>query len=196
MRSQVSSHPVASFNNSNSDLRNDRSNTIPLHENEGIDDHQVPDHVGDLDGSTAVQNQHVASDTRSGWRGQVAEVDRQLSHMEPNEWAHRSSEDTDPNWQDNAVSGWPSEAFATENQGQRHLQEAIPNVASGEAVETWSESDPPRMLRPIPSRRVSRFNLPNDDNMYTTELRELLSRLFLSMLCVRLSWLLVLVDLK
>ncbi|KAI3458917.1 hypothetical protein Pfo_030972 [Paulownia fortunei] len=189
VRGQVSSHPETSANSRNSDSRNDQRNTTASqevqNENEETDDHQLPDRVGNLDGSTAVQNQHFSPDLGSDWQGQVTEVERanqqQSSHMDSNEWTRSASEDTDRNWQENAVSGWPSEAFATENRGQHHLQEAPEawrDVGSGEAVENWSEgpSDPPRMLRSVPSRRVARFHPPDDDNVYSMELRELLSR--------------------
>ncbi|KAJ0908392.1 putative transcription factor C2H2 family [Helianthus annuus] len=49
---------------------------------------------------------------------------------------------------------------------------------SQEAIENWPEgpSDPPRMLHLGAAGRVNTFHPPDDDNIYSLELRELLSR--------------------
>ncbi|KAL0401644.1 UNVERIFIED_CONTAM: hypothetical protein Slati_4194300 [Sesamum latifolium] len=162
VRGQVGGHPETSLDNGNSGSRNDQSNT------------------------TASQGaQHEIEEIGSDWQGQATEVERanleQSARSESNEWTNSTAEDRDRNWQENAVSGRPSEEFATENQEQRQLRdarEAWRDLGSREAVGNWSEepSDPPRMMRSIPSRRVARFHPPDDDNMYSMELRELLSR--------------------
>ncbi|KAL0322183.1 UNVERIFIED_CONTAM: hypothetical protein Scaly_2514700 [Sesamum calycinum] len=189
VRGQFSGHPETSLDNSNSGSRSDQSNTIASqgvqHENEEIGDHQSLAHGGNLDGSRGIQNQFVSPDLGSDWQGQVTEVERanleQSARSESNEWTNSMAEDTDRNWQENAISGRPSEEFAAENQEQRQLrdaQEAWRDLGSREAMGNWSEepSDPPRMLPSIPARRVTRFHPPDDDNVYSMELRELLSR--------------------
>ncbi|KAL0305294.1 UNVERIFIED_CONTAM: hypothetical protein Sangu_3040900 [Sesamum angustifolium] len=189
VRGQFSGHPETSLDNSNSGSRSDQSNTIASqgvqHENEEIGDHQSLANGGNLDGSRGIQNQFVSPDLGSDWQGQVTEVERanleQSANSESNEWTNSRAEDTDRNWQENAISGRPSEEFAAENQEQRQLrdaQEAWRDLGSREAMGNWSEepSDRPRMLRSIPSRRVARFHPPDDDNVYSMELRELLSR--------------------
>ncbi|KAI3470537.1 hypothetical protein Pfo_027200 [Paulownia fortunei] len=190
VRGQVSSHPETSSNNRNSDSRNNQSNTNALrevqHGNQEIGV-QLPDRMGNIDGSTAVQiiNQHVAPDQGSHWQGQVNQDERanlqQSAHNDSNGWRRDTSDGTGRNWQENAVSDWPSEAVVTEEGGQRRLQQAHEvwhDDGSREAVDNWSEgpSDPPRMRRSAPYRRVARFHPPDDDNVYSMELRELLSR--------------------
>ncbi|KZV55307.1 hypothetical protein F511_06784 [Dorcoceras hygrometricum] len=71
-------------------------------------------------------------------------------------------------------SAWPSE------DGTQHRleEEAWRDDGSREAADNWSRgpSDPPRMRISVPYRRVTRFNPPDADNVYSMELRELLSR--------------------
>ncbi|KAG8390554.1 hypothetical protein BUALT_Bualt01G0095500 [Buddleja alternifolia] len=167
VRGQVSSHPEIS---SNGDIRIDQSNTNASqqvqHENQETNVHQLPNRMGNVESesSRAVQstNPHVAPDQGSNWQGQVTEDER----------ANRQQ-----SARNNTLSDWPSEAVATEDGGQQ-AHEAWRNDGSREAVDNWSEgpSDPPRMRRSVPYRRVTRFHPPDDDNVYSMELRELLSR--------------------
>ncbi|GFQ04040.1 protein neuralized [Phtheirospermum japonicum] len=174
VRGQASSHPETSPNGGNSDSRNYQRNTsasqeVLQHGNQEIG-FQLPDRVGNMDDvSTVVQstNQDVP-DEGNHWQGQVAEHER----VTPQQLAH--------NRQENALSDWPS-AVVAEDEGQHRFQEAREvwdDDGSREAVDNWSEgpSDPPRMRRPVPIRRVTRFHPPDDDNVYSMELRELLSR--------------------
>ncbi|KAH6838291.1 RING/U-box superfamily protein [Perilla frutescens var. hirtella] len=190
VRGQVSSQPETTPSNGTTDSTHDQTNRSASqefqHENEETDNNLLPERDVNLEGSTAVQNQQVSSDPGSDWQRHITEVERennqQSAYMDSNEWTHSPSEEgTDPNWQDNAVPAWPAEAFSPDNQGQNHLQEvpeAWRDVGSGEAVENWSEGpeDPPRLPRSVTSRGGTGFHPPDDDNVYSMELRELLSR--------------------
>ncbi|KAL8533226.1 hypothetical protein ACS0TY_009462 [Phlomoides rotata] len=190
VRGHVSSHHVPSSNSGNNEPRNDHNNTNGtqdvLHENQegGV---QLPDRLENMDDSTAVQSthQHVAPDQGMHWQGQVTEDEipdvHQSTLNDSNGWTHDISDDTGRNRQENARSDWPSEASVSEDGGQRRSQqphEVWPDDGSREAVDNWSEgpSDPPRMRQSVPFRRVPRFHLPDDDSVYSMELRELLSR--------------------
>ncbi|KAM7467860.1 hypothetical protein LguiB_015422 [Lonicera macranthoides] len=125
--------------------------------------HQPSDRGGNLESETAVQsisqqaasNQGVVEDERGNWQ--------QSPFNELNEWRVGPTETSGNVREDGHLEG---------------TNEVWPEDASREAVENWSEppSDPPRIRRSIPIRRVNRFHPPDDDNVYSMELRELLSR--------------------
>ncbi|KAL1532106.1 hypothetical protein AAHA92_32161 [Salvia divinorum] len=177
VRGQVSSHPETTSNNGTSDAQEFQ------HDNEETDSQLLPERDMSLEGNIAVQNQQVSSDLISDWQRHVTEVVREThqpsADIGSNEWSQSASEGIDSNWQETAVPAWPAEASAPENQGENHLQEAPEawrGVNSGEAVDNWSEgtADPPRLLRSV--TRDAQFHPPDDDNVYSMELRELMSR--------------------
>lgn len=115
------------------------------------------------------QEQGIA-DERGNW--QLADP--------PNEWRDGMREG-EGNWQENQINEWTRESGGNEGVEEDHPQEthgAWHENDAREAMGNWSEapSDPPRMRRFIPVRRVNRFHPPDDDNVYSMELRELLSR--------------------
>ncbi|KAF2295291.1 hypothetical protein GH714_032471 [Hevea brasiliensis] len=80
-----------------------------------------------------------------------------------------------------SVNDWPQETpgnVQSEQSRPQDAQRGWHQNGSREAVENWTEgpSDPPRMRRAVPMRRYNRFHPPDDDNVYSMELRELLSR--------------------
>ncbi|KAJ9540099.1 hypothetical protein OSB04_026605 [Centaurea solstitialis] len=153
---------------------------------EESDVHQVSDHTGSLESVAAVQSttQEADIDEVEEWQDQVVEVERgewqQEGNYEFNEWRDGASEDVGRDWQESSGNDWPQETSATVGEGA-HMHgsdEVWHEDGSREAVENWSEgpSDPPRMLHSVPVRRANRFHPPDDDNVYSMELRELLSR--------------------
>ncbi|KAL8052023.1 hypothetical protein ABFX02_06G185900 [Erythranthe guttata] len=66
VRGQASSNPVAPSNDSSSDFRrNTISSHEVQHENDDVRDRRIPDRVGNSDGRTSLQNQHVSDPPRT-----------------------------------------------------------------------------------------------------------------------------------
>lgn len=142
------------------------------------DVHQVTDRTGGLETVTDVQNtnqqENIDEDERGEWQQENS------SYNEFSEWRDGNPEDVGRNWQENSGNDWPQETSDAGGDGA-HIHgtdEVWHEDGSREAIENWpvGPSDPPRMLHSVPSRRANRFHPPDDDNVYSMELRELLSR--------------------
>lgn len=199
VRGQAGSHSDTTSNNNIGDSRNDRTQTNASqdvqHENHeqpqfrspDSDGNQLPDQMGSLETNRAVENitwQETSNQT-GDWQEQIPEDERgnwqQTTYGQFNGWRDGNIEDMDANWQDNSVNDWPQETSRNVNGEEGHPQGAQGvwhEDGSRESVENWSEgpSAPPRNRRAVPVRRFNRFHPPDDDNVYSMELRELLSR--------------------
>ncbi|KAL6977157.1 hypothetical protein U1Q18_025951 [Sarracenia purpurea var. burkii] len=196
VRGQVGSNSDTSSNNNPIDSRNDQihTNNRPLEVRNEIHEQSQPrsqerdmqrlsDSVGNSETNTAGEsiNSQEAVNEGGNWQEQGTE-DGRGNWQQFNEWSDGTTGDLDGNWQENSVHDWPQEIPGNEGVEEgRHLQETNEVWHVNDArqpVENWSEgtSDRPRFRRYIPVRRANRFHPPDDDNVYSMELRELLSR--------------------
>ncbi|XP_074319188.1 uncharacterized protein LOC141656261 [Silene latifolia] len=83
-------------------------------------------------------------------------------------------------WQGTSRNRWSQMASRSDGEEERNSpgQHGWDEGGSRATPGNWSEgpSDPPRIQDGMLFRRVNRFHLPEDDNVYSMELRELLSR--------------------
>ncbi|CAL1386949.1 unnamed protein product [Linum trigynum] len=186
-------------NDNNNDPRNEQTETdtsqdVQHQDNvqseprtQGNDAGPLPDPINASESNVGTDNmnwQETANQAR-GWHEEITDNVggnwQQPDYGPFNEWRDDNAEPVDHNWQQNSVENWPQET-----PGNVHNEPGRPQEAQGvwhedgsrEAVETWIEgpSDPPRARRSVPLRRLNRFHPPDDENVYSMELRELLSR--------------------
>ncbi|XWS08045.1 hypothetical protein CRYUN_Cryun41cG0043800 [Craigia yunnanensis] len=196
---QASSNSETTSSNVISDSRNEvsQTSTSPDVQRENSEHTQprslesdivwLPNQTGDMLSNMAVESISWQENANEGgnWQEPTTNDERgnwqQPSYAQFNEWREGNAEEMDTNWQESSVSEYRQEIPGNVNGEESHPQEALRvwrEDGSREAVDNWSEgpSGPPRARHAIPVRRFSRFHPPEDDNVYSMELRELLSR--------------------
>ncbi|XVE75467.1 hypothetical protein DITRI_Ditri12bG0095900 [Diplodiscus trichospermus] len=199
VRGQANSNLETTSSNVIDDSRNElsQSNTllnVQRENNEhsqprslGSDIEQLPNQTGDMVSDIAVDSISWQENANQGgnWREPTTNDERgnwqQPTFVQFDEWREGNAEQMDTNWQDGLLSEYRHENPGNVNGEGSHSQEAQRvwrEDVSREAVDNWSEgpSDPPRARRAVPVRRFNRFHPAEDDNVYSMELRELLSR--------------------
>ncbi|KAH9621401.1 hypothetical protein KSS87_014797 [Heliosperma pusillum] len=121
---------------------------------------------------------------RVDWQEQVTGDERMnLTHpmlSDVNQWRGSVRVNVGDPWQGTFRDHWPQMENGNDGEEERNLpgQHGRDEGGSRATLGNWSEgpSAPPRIQGEILFRRVNRFHLPDDDNVYSMELRELLSR--------------------
>ncbi|TYH73384.1 hypothetical protein ES332_D05G325500v1 [Gossypium tomentosum] len=192
------SEPMTSnvFNDSRDEIsQTNMSQDVQRENNEDMQPRSLGSHFGRLPNQTgntvsnmlAVESISWQENATQGgnWREPTTNNEReswqQSRYAQFNEWREGNAEEMDTNWQESSYSYYRQDIPGNVNGEESDSQEAQRvwhEDGSCEAVENWSEgpSDPPRARRATPVGRFSRFHPPVDDNVYSMELRELLSR--------------------
>ncbi|PON43622.1 43kDa postsynaptic protein [Parasponia andersonii] len=199
VRGQVGSQSDSTANNNIDDSRNDQAQTntsLDVH-HENHEQSQPPSQDGDInslanqlgnsESNTATERINLQETANRGahWQEPITEDGRtnwqQTTFGQFSEWRDGNTEDMDGNWRDNSVNNWPEVTPRIVDREEGTAQEAQgvwQRDGTREGVGNWSEgpSGPLRNRRSVPFRRFNRFHPPDDDNVYSMELRELLSR--------------------
>ncbi|XP_071732943.1 uncharacterized protein [Rutidosis leptorrhynchoides] len=190
VRGQVSSQSENSSNNNNTDLRSDETHANTTQEIEHENQAQTHTHTQtQTQAQTQAQAQYLVHEPSShpvtyvesnaavqstNQQTMITEGETLQGHGITNEYS------SNRNWQENSGNDWVQETSGSEvGTRMQETNDTWHQSGSRESVESWSEGrpDPPRsMRRSVPVRRANRFHAPEDDNVYSMELRELLSR--------------------
>ncbi|KAH1064567.1 hypothetical protein J1N35_029554 [Gossypium stocksii] len=200
VRGQANSDSEPTTNNVFNDSRDEISQTnmsqdVQRENNEDMQPRSLGSHFGRLPNQTgntvsnmlAVESISWQENATQGgnWRepttNNEGESWQQSRYAQFNEWREGNAEEMDTNSQQSSDSDYGQEIPGNVNGEESDFQGAQRvwhEDGSREAVENWSEepSDPPRARRATPVGRFSRFHPPEGDNVYSMELRELLSR--------------------
>uniref|UniRef100_A0A1D1Y4X8 Uncharacterized protein n=1 Tax=Anthurium amnicola TaxID=1678845 RepID=A0A1D1Y4X8_9ARAE len=153
--------------------------------------HQVSEtQQEELEGGVTYDNIGLQESTAQGGNWQEEAQDERTGREQSTEvgfsrWnVDTIMEDSDENWQENMDQVSAREMSGNENGEVSHRPEVQGDWHENNSHETLDNgeegpSDPSRSQHYIPARRVNRFIPPEDDNVYSMELRELLSRLLL-----------------
>ncbi|XP_021899072.1 uncharacterized protein LOC110815550 [Carica papaya] len=101
------------------------------------------------------------------------EIDLRRTAIESVEQGEATSENMNHNLEENASNSWSQQLLATEYSQQHQPQEAPELENDVDGLQNWLEE---RSDQEVPLGRAVPFYLPDEDNGYSTELRELLTR--------------------
>ncbi|KAK4746886.1 hypothetical protein SAY87_025923 [Trapa incisa] len=138
-----------------------------IRENNGIADRN--NHLETSDHGGLQQEQNTGDERR---HRQQSIYERMSEEMNDNAQDEDGQENPIIHWQHAVIDN--SDGEGNMQQNQRIWNEDTPRGTAG----SWPEgpSGPPRSRRGFHARRYNRFHPPDDDNVYSMELRELLSR--------------------
>ncbi|KAL7226125.1 hypothetical protein ACSBR1_021287 [Camellia fascicularis] len=116
------------------------------------------------------------------WQESITDTEdsdwQQLDNAEFSGWRDDTAEGTDGNWRESDVNHWYQETSGSEGDEHQHLQqlheEWHDNGQQDDAMDNLLEGS--SALEADPVGRFDTFSFPDDDNVYSTEIRELLSR--------------------
>ncbi|CAK8572981.1 unnamed protein product [Lathyrus sativus] len=187
VRGQAGPNPDATSNSNNDETRHDENQSISIgdaqeenHDPEQIrgpetDTRQLPNQTGTLESSTSETiSWQEASNQGGDWQEQIAENGGE-------NWQQRINGPFNQLRDGREASDWPQEtprSSAGEDPHPQEAQRVWEDHNTREADGNWPEepSTASRNRRGVPFRRLNRFHPPDDDNVYSMELRELLSR--------------------
>lgn len=187
VRGQSSTNPDATSNSNIDETRHDenQSNNLIDAQQENYDQEQIrsletdarqfPIQTGTSESSTSEPiNWQEASNQGGNWQEQITENGG-------GNWPQRINGTLNHLRDGREASDWPQETPRNSAGDDPHPLEAQriwQDDNTREAVGNWSEgpSAASRNRRSVPFRRFNRFHPPDDDNVYSMELRELLSR--------------------
>ncbi|XP_019185934.1 PREDICTED: uncharacterized protein LOC109180568 isoform X2 [Ipomoea nil] len=163
-----------------------------LHSHEISDQYDAPNEINDVHEVHGVDGLERNSIDDFGWQGIVTPAEesqelvtehedtnlQQLSTEEFREWSEGAQEDTSGDWEESVADQWYQESQENDVEEQSHVQESHnewhDNDGLQEEIDDWLDEHSTHNAAPV--RSVDAFYIPDDDNVYSMELRELLSR--------------------
>lgn len=194
VRGQASNQSESSVNRSNNRSRNEPQSNIATEQSGETIEIRQPRNTGREMQETMViepinsrysDNVDQQESTSHGnWQETVTEnIRRERRNASEDNFSvleDNISEEPHANWQETINQIWPPNAV--ENEAGEHVREAQEDWiehGSNDPAENWQDQFVPSESERLTSiRRINRFIPPDDENVYSMELRELLSRYF------------------